>query len=539
MATYKLIGSRFLRKYTAKNLSPAYAAQLDAQTVVDEFCNVPWELVNPKTSQFAYHTEEVVDKESGRTGLDENVAIRDSLDAALFCAEHSAGMHRAYAQAMCLRFTLPDDAVGASLSSLKLKVSSDPYNSGGCRVSAFTNSTGEIPTNCNTVRAGSVHADAQVPRTSQTSGGTTYWYAAQGDVTLTPDSAITLQKYLFVFFGLEDYSITRGNWLEGSATLKNLVEITTSAAVTGWTDGETYDLSTAADPASVSVYNLVSRCGGAVYTIDAHIAVSSVGADVEGGDDVTPNAADIGTMYGIAETVYPLRHALAKFLNGELTTVNGIRSLAVDNFTAPTDTTNHNDFPAHTCFGFGKNSGNSGYRRILWANSCWLPFMLPERFNPSSLVARICLSHLANASNFSSYSGYRFNFWLKEGIVKNIGSDYKNPHLYMADMSEVAGWTLLGSAQPLIANRTNKFLDEEGTTVTRTRTMDHVELDIKGLLEGVRTGTLLLTAYYPLDSLAANAKELSYTNSNSLTLDTFTAAGYIGFGNISDLRFLA
>ena len=243
MATYKLIGSRFLRKYTAKNLSPAYAAALDAQTVVDEFCNVPWELVNPKTSQFAYHTEEVVDKESGRTGLDENVAIRDSLDAALFCAEHSAGMHRAYAQALCLRFTLPDDAVGASLSSLKLKVSSDPYNSGGCRVSAFTNSTGEIPTNCNTVRAGSVHADAQVPRTSQTSSGTTYWYAAQGDVTLTPDSAITLQKYLFVFFGLEDYSITRGNWLEGSATLKNLVEITTSAAVTGWTDGETYDLS--------------------------------------------------------------------------------------------------------------------------------------------------------------------------------------------------------------------------------------------------------------------------------------------------------
>ena len=243
MATYKLIGSRFLRKYTAKNLSPAYAAALDAQTVVDEFCNVPWELVNPKTSQFAYHTEEVVDKESGRTGLDENVAIRDSLDAALFCAEHSAGMHRAYAQAMCLRFTLPDDAVGASLSSLKLKVSSDPYNSGGCRVSAFTNSTGEIPTNCSTVRAGSVHADAQVPRTSQTSSGTTYWYAAQGDVTLTPDSAITLQKYLFVFFGLEDYSITRGNWLEGSATLKNLVEITTSAAVTGWTDGETYDLS--------------------------------------------------------------------------------------------------------------------------------------------------------------------------------------------------------------------------------------------------------------------------------------------------------
>lgn len=243
MATYKLIGSRFLRKYTAKNLSPAYAAALDAQTVVDEFCNVPWELVNPKTSQFAYHTEEVVDKESGRTGLDENVAIRDSLDAALFCAEHSAGMHRAYAQAMCLRFTLPDDAVGASLSSLKLKVSSDPYNSGGCRVSAFTNSTGEIPTNCNTVRAGSVHADAQVPRTSQTSSGTTYWYAAQGDVTLTPDSAITLQKYLFVFFGLEDYSITRGNWLEGSATLKNLVEITTSADVTGWTDGATYDLS--------------------------------------------------------------------------------------------------------------------------------------------------------------------------------------------------------------------------------------------------------------------------------------------------------
>ena len=43
MATYKIIGKRFLRKYTADVRTPVYAAATDAARIVAELCKVPWE----------------------------------------------------------------------------------------------------------------------------------------------------------------------------------------------------------------------------------------------------------------------------------------------------------------------------------------------------------------------------------------------------------------------------------------------------------------------------------------------------------------
>ena len=251
MATYKIIGKRFLRKYTESGTSPVYAAAAQAQHVVDTFCDVPWEAVRPSAATMTYHTDEVLDEDEGVTGLDKNVLIRDRFDAALFCAGHSGGQHRAYANAACYRYTLPDEAVGETLESLALRVTSDPYNSEGARIHVFTNSTGEIPTNCHDCRgedsSGDVIEDGTTAagvakRTVKNVSGTDYWYPTTATVTLEPTGGLTLQKYLFVVVALESYSTVRGNWLEGCSFIENKVSITTASAVDGWDDGDTVDL---------------------------------------------------------------------------------------------------------------------------------------------------------------------------------------------------------------------------------------------------------------------------------------------------------
>ena len=258
MATYTLKGQRWLRKYTAPHVSPVYAAAIDAQAVVDSFCDVPWEAVAESDAAFASHSDEVPEGESV-SGLDKNVADRDRFDAALFCANHSGGSHRVYANAACYRFRLPEGAIGKALSALSLSAASDPYNSGGLRIHVFTNSTGEIPMNCNTLRGNNssgtliedgTTAAAAVPRTTQTSDGKDYWYPTQSAVELAPATPITLQQYLFVFIGLESYSTVRGNWCEGSGFIRNAVKVTLSAAIDGYADGADINCSRGVDGAA-------------------------------------------------------------------------------------------------------------------------------------------------------------------------------------------------------------------------------------------------------------------------------------------------
>ncbi len=462
MATYKLTGTRYLRKYTAKSLSPVYSAALDAQTVVDDFCTVPWQPVLPKSSQLAYHTDEVVDEESGRTGLDENVAIRDSLDAALFCAEHKGGMHRAFAQALCLRFTLPDDAVGASLSSLKLKISSDPYNSGGCRVSAFTNSTGEIPMSCSAVRTGAVYAQGVVPRTSQTQDGQTYWYAASGAVTLAPASAITLQKYLFVFCGLEDYSITRGNWLEGSATLRNLVEIVTSADVPGWTDGETYDL---ADAATASPSSICLTEGSATPIVTAAI-------DLPYGTTVG-NLADAG--YYNLHLFYSKFHA------------NAISSTI--------------DHAADNRLAFAQPHDSDGKTVGFFHSYMFLHFYMPDAFVPAKF--RFLLGKVAGSrpSGLDVSPGSLARVWLKPAYVEDVAPLAKDTGFAVAAKSSLDGWTLQGSVDLTAPDRDLSSDHDWEDQIVDPSTGDSIycweyscAIDSRALGNS-RVGTLLIAPY--------------------------------------------
>lgn len=246
---YKLIGQRNLRKYTAPNLSPTYAAAVDAQIIVDSLCGVPWQKVAVKDATMTYHTDEEVGEVDGVKvgGLEMNVRIRDQFDAAMFCADHAGGQHRAFANAAVYHYVMPDGAL-PKLTRLVAKVTSDPYNAAGARIAILTNATGVIPTNCNDCRTGDAHADGVAPRTVGANGN---WFPtmadcvfsatpAAGEVAL-PSGGLQLQKHLFVFVLMESYSTVRGNWLEGCSFIRNLISIETDAAIPGWTEGATYD----------------------------------------------------------------------------------------------------------------------------------------------------------------------------------------------------------------------------------------------------------------------------------------------------------
>lgn len=316
MATYKLIGQRNLRKYTAPRDNPVYSAAADAQAIVRALCDVPWQTVAVRDAAMTYHTEEVVAKSGDEeiSGLDMNVRIRDEFDAALFCAGHSGGMHRAYANAAVYRYAVPDAAQGVSLASLSANVTSDPYNSQGCRLHVWTADSAAIPTSCSDIRgddsSGAALTDGTVAaavakRTEKTvtSGKTTstYWYPTDETVTLSPTGGLVLKKYLFLAVVLESYSTVRGNWLEGCSFIANSVTVETAAEVSGWTDGATYDLSENADAQTLPVIRggivpsvPTGSCTGVravAIRADANLLVEANGEQAAARDAAAANAA--------------------------------------------------------------------------------------------------------------------------------------------------------------------------------------------------------------------------------------------------------
>lgn len=238
MATYKIKGSRFLRKYTSSVAEPTYAAAIQAQNAADALCGVEWERSDyAGPAEFTSHDNAT---------LDENVANRERFDAALFCAGHEGDRHRAYANAAFYLFKLPAAAEGVSLTSVTVKAASDPYNSPGLRIAVHVLSSAELPTACATVRSGDGYVEGAVPRTASGEGAALRWYAAQGDVTVEPTAATNLMQYLAVFVGLENYATSRDNWLEGSGVINPVVTLTTGTDIDGLDADEVNDCSVAA-----------------------------------------------------------------------------------------------------------------------------------------------------------------------------------------------------------------------------------------------------------------------------------------------------
>lgn len=262
---YRIHGARFLRKYSAADRSSIYSYMADVRTIANTLCKVPWTRVKadiPATTTI--HTEE---------GLDWNEPERDRFDAAEWCGEHSDGFHRAFAQAACYVFKLPTSAIGMGIEKLRIQVTGDAYNPYGARISAMTSATLDIPMDCATVREGEVFRapDAggmgAAPRLFlRNKDGSQQWYSNTELVELTPQTPLTAKQYLFVFVCLENYNRGRDGWIEGSSYIDNDVELTLSAKVQDFDEGELNDCSGISGPETLQLVNLEnSQIDGQVH----------------------------------------------------------------------------------------------------------------------------------------------------------------------------------------------------------------------------------------------------------------------------------
>lgn len=435
MASYKLIGQRNLRKYTEAKASPVYAAAVEAQIIVDSLCGIPWKKVAARDATMTYHTDETVAEIDGQkiNGLEMNVRIRDEFDAALFCADHSGGQHRAYANAAVYHYVLPDGAL-PKLTRLVAKVTSDPYNAAGARISILTNATGEIPTNCNDCRTGDAHADGVAPRTVAANGN---WFPTTADCvfsaipgegeTALPSGGLQLQKHLFVFVLMESYSTVRGNWLEGCSFIRNLISIETDAAVPGWTDGETYDLteSTVGSSFNILANGVLPRIpAGAFSGVRACEIRTDGNLVIEEDGSQTPISAAAGDSAAAAlSRVYFLFDSGAGYIQQGACQRPG----AAFNLTRTTED--------HAADG----SSLLHPTEVLRIDSSVLvvPFSLPRSFSPVSVRLAFDALSLSQGAAFNVFLAPDYRIALTEETLKNR-------FLYSED-GNVAGLTRLGS----------------------------------------------------------------------------------------------
>lgn len=499
MATYRIMGRRWLRKYTAPQISPVYAASVDARMVVESLCDVPWTRTFTKDARMTYHTDEVISKDPDITGLDMNVIIRDSFDAALFCADHKGGQHRAFANVACYRYTMPDEAVGKSISALNIEVTSDPYNSKGVRLHTFTNTTGEIPMNCHTLRGedagGEIIDDGTTaagvaPRTTETRGETDYWYPTMTTVTLAPSGGMVLQRYLFIVVALESYSTVRGNWLEGSSFITNDVSIDISAPVEGWSDTEVNDLSDSDGIVEIPVVRHgTTQCNFSEVTGMCSVAVLSNGDDFNGAFD-----ADGQRRYRIppyqrqlyAPETYDadptrfyigLRALYAKFYGGnmEMAKRPHARLRPGAGFSVRPHT-----WPILDASGAEANVQGWSIAASVTA----LAFSAPLSLS----VIKMRLDWGASGSGTGgTVNGGHYNFWLKRGTyADNLPESLvKNPDIYTASKSSVDGWEYLGSSSgDFFEVELSEPLNSEHATVLVTAYADQKSTMSTGFMSG-------------------------------------------------------
>lgn len=499
MATYRIAGRRWLRKYTAPQISPVYAASVDARMVVESLCGVPWKRTFTKDARMTYHTDEVISEDPEITGLDMNVVIRDSFDAALFCADHKGGQHRAFANVACYRYTMPDEAVGKSISALNIQVTSDPYNSKGVRLHTFTNTTGEIPMNCHTLRGedagGEIIDDgttaAEVaPRTTETRGETEYWYPTMTTVTLAPSGGMVLQRYLFIVVALESYSTVRGNWLEGSSFITNDVSINISAPVESWSSTEVNDLSDSDGIIEIPVVRHgTTQCNFSEVSCMYGVAVLSNGDDFNGAFD-----ADGRRRYSIPSYQRQL-YAPETYAADPTRFYVGLRALYAKFYGGNMEMAKRPNARLRSGAGFsvrphtwtildagGAEASVQGWS--IAASVTALAFSAPLSLS----VIKMRLDWGASGSGTGgTVNGGHYNFWLKRGTYADTlpESLVKNPDIYTAAKSSVDGWEYLGSSSgDFFEAELSTPLNSEHATVLVTAYADQKSTMSPGFMSG-------------------------------------------------------
>ena len=483
--SYRLKGRRYLRKYAAGTKSPAYAALQDAAEIVDKLCTVKWEPV----SMSAYPTMPT----HNEAQLDRNVENRDWFDAAEFCAEHEEnGSHRSYAQAACYKFKLPDDAINKAIASIKVNVTSDPYNPYGARIAVLTSDTGEIPMDCQTVRNGELHTvpDADgvgaAPRLySEDAKGNVTWWANTEDVRMTPPADLRLKKYLLVFVCLENYGRARNGWLEGSSYIRNDIELSVAESIGGLYENV---LNECIDD---SLTCAICKDGVMPEAVSSGVTV----VEVQGSGDDLPvdGVPSLHTTVTDEQSCMGLRMAYAKFRSGLATELDAAVALVSN---------------ARPGAGFVVRKGTRTIGSCtfpIWriiASSMVLPFTVPVDFK----AVRIKLDWDAWSGNAN---GGKFLVWLKRGAMVGSASEVaKNPRFYDGSESSVDGWELLGTIDSSQAVKSQAF-------------------EIKDGLAGY-FATLMMTAYVSCDAVNPDSEidtPIGVATSMDADILTGTASG--------------
>ena len=426
-STYRIHGTRYIRKYRAEDRSSIYSYMSDVRKIANSLCKIPWTRVSRDIeATTTVHTAE---------GLNWNEIERERFDAAEWCGEHSDGFHRAFGQAACYVFALPDSAVGTPIEKLGIQVTSDPYNPYGARISAMTSETLDIPMDCATVREGEVYRAPDedglgaAPRLfMRNADGTQTWYANTEKVELEPETPLTAKKYLFVFCCLENYNRGRDGWIEGSSYIDNNVELTLSAACDDLVFGEMNDLQTPYQPNVMKIVmdGILPYVPSGTLVGERHVSVRADANPVveDDGSQTKTRRAD-GDMASAA-----VGRLYSSFYRGEGETPTAEEPSAAPG--AAFNVTRRNE--EHV----SAESDRTGGTDVMRIDSAVLvvPFVWPRNFTPAKLV-------ISSAQEPAISAGARFNVFLADTYFTALTDEQlKNPGLYDGDGSP---FSLLGT----------------------------------------------------------------------------------------------
>ena len=466
---YRIKGRRFLKKYTAAFTTPAYAVIADAQAVVDGLCDTPWQEVEDEVAQMAYHTSEVVDKATGMTGLDMNVVIRNRFDAALWCADHSGGRHRAYANAACYVFEMPEMAAYPNLTAVKVRVTSDPYNSTGVRLAVHLSDTLDIPVNCAEAREGVAHVEGVAPREERkSSDNKVYWYGSTEKVAIAVNPQ-PLKKYLFLVVGLENYNVARGDWLEGSAYISPTVEIATDGEVTGWQEDRVQSAARGAefvirssgdewestdDWEGKEGFYGIEKCGEfCILAGDAYIPGWTIKRTE--GENAKVELKPFSTDDTLKDS--------GTFLMGQEKTCGGIQecyaALYADRMHRPSSNIFSSSFSFEGAgFAVGRNVNKTGDHYFFIARKKGLvPFSLPKSFKAKMM--RLTNDGYEDNNGEENNAKMKRNVWLAKNrrLDKYMDPTLQKHELYTASVPRVGEWELVASINDTVNAKGDVF----------------------------------------------------------------------------------
>jgi hypothetical protein len=155
-----------------------------------------------------------------------------AFDAYKYCGDYASGNQIAHAGAVAYRFAVPADALTGptDVTSIALPIYVDRWLVDGIRIAAYLSDSPAPPADWTTIREGDIYDDAVLPMTYTDPEGLRIVIEKNGTTTLTWAGSTASKQYIYVMLTLEDYTTTRGFWIEGAALIQGSEAVTTFAA---------------------------------------------------------------------------------------------------------------------------------------------------------------------------------------------------------------------------------------------------------------------------------------------------------------------